>query len=488
MIIEIVEPVPTGFGISLTGPQGPAGETGPAGPTGEDGRSVPGFNANVADFISTTPFFIAHRGSGDVYPEHTMASYESAVAAGAKAIEVSVNITADGVLVCHHDLDTTRMTGVSGNIVDKPYAGIRNNIKVDARTFLGPNWELQKLPTLREVFDRFAGRVVMFVEPKNPSTACVNAVIAMINEYGINDSVVWKEYHALNYVKAHAAGLPVWGYLDPADSESTITDVASKSEYLGVNISSSDSVIQSVVSRGKPVICWPLSRRSEVTRVQALGVVGMMCASWKYLSSSSQIYTKDTFAHGVRFPGEHPLDINTAANQPTWNTTDGSRAFPGNAGQSLLLGGLGPITAGTYSISFDARFNTLPSDTNLHIGLAFGKTDDKVYQFNTANATGGYHVVFRANGQMQLYTHTAGVTTGTQLSAVTTNAAVANTWCSFKIDVTPTQITVTRTDASAGGTNTFTVTNNTYRGGYIHLSKHSVTSANTVEFKNVVIS
>lgn len=473
---------------NIKGATGLTGAAGTNGTNGTNGINAAGFNANAASFIAETPFFIAHRGSGEVYPEHTMEAYASSIAAGAKAIEISVSRTADGVLVCHHDLDTLRMTGKTGTIASKPYSSLRQGNLVDGRPFLGPNWDLLRIPTLREVLDRFGGKVVMFIEPKDSSAACVNETIAMIVEFGLQSSVIWKEYQALNYVKAHAANLKVWGYLQDAASEASIDLVAGKSDYLGVNVGNTDAFFTSVISRGKPVISWPLTRRSEVTRLQALGVVGMMCSGWSYLTKSAPIHSVDNFNLGVKVPGEISWSPSDASQQPGWNLTNGSRAFAGGAGQSLCLGDFCPITATTYSISFDMMYETIPSDTTAHhAGIVFGKVDDQKYQFNTANPTPGYHFVFRPNGSMQLYTHSAGVTSGTSLNSVTNAVAVAGEWASFKIDVTPTQITVTRTDASVGGTKTFTVTNNAHRGGYIHLSKHAATAANTVHYRNVTV-
>ncbi len=461
--------------------------------SGTKWTTLPGARPTATGFLATTPFYIAHRGSGDVYPEHTMESYSSSVASGAKAIEVSVSRTADGVLVCHHDLNTLRMTGIDAAISDKYYSSLKRNYPVLAETFLGPAWAPANgkvnIPTLREVFERFGGKVVLFVEPKDPSAACVDETIAMINEFGINESVVWKEYNALNYVKARTANLKVWGYLADAADTTTIDTVVSRSDYMGVSVTNTDAFFTTVIGKGKPVIAWPLSRRSEVTRVRALGVVGLMSAGWKYLTATAPLSTKaDGFKEGTRMPGEIPLDNSTAAQQPGWDVANQARTFPGNAGQSLVLGSLCPIAATTYSITFDMVYDTLPSDLNLHAGIAFGKASDDKYQFSTANATGGYHVLLRGNGDLQLYTHAAATTTGTQLATTSTTAPVAGQWMTVKVDVTPTQVTVTRTDADAGVTNTITVTNNAFRGGYVHLSKHSVTSANTVKFRNVVIS
>ena len=67
----------------------------------------------VASLLAAPSFFVAHRGSGDNWPEHTMRAYKGSAAAGLKAIEVSVSATSDGVLVCHHDLNTQRVTGIT---------------------------------------------------------------------------------------------------------------------------------------------------------------------------------------------------------------------------------------------------------------------------------------------------------------------------------------------------------------------------------------
>ena len=46
---------------------------------------------------------VAHRGSSDAAPEHTLAAYEQALAEGADALECDVRLTRDGHLVCVHD-------------------------------------------------------------------------------------------------------------------------------------------------------------------------------------------------------------------------------------------------------------------------------------------------------------------------------------------------------------------------------------------------
>src|SRR6476659_11052597 len=54
------------------------------------------------------PQVVAHRGSSDQNPEHTLKAYLAALDEGAEALECDVRLTADGHLVCVHDRDLRR--------------------------------------------------------------------------------------------------------------------------------------------------------------------------------------------------------------------------------------------------------------------------------------------------------------------------------------------------------------------------------------------
>ena len=58
--------------------------------------------------VTTRCGVVAHRGASGEFPEQTLVAYEQAIAQGAEALEVDIRLTADGVLVCHHDPTTDR--------------------------------------------------------------------------------------------------------------------------------------------------------------------------------------------------------------------------------------------------------------------------------------------------------------------------------------------------------------------------------------------
>ncbi|MFF4650346.1 glycerophosphodiester phosphodiesterase [Streptomyces sp. NPDC001380] len=57
---------------------------------------------------------VAHRGSSDAVPEHTLAAYRLAIEEGADALECDVRLTADGHLVCVHDRRVDRTSDGRG--------------------------------------------------------------------------------------------------------------------------------------------------------------------------------------------------------------------------------------------------------------------------------------------------------------------------------------------------------------------------------------
>jgi glycerophosphoryl diester phosphodiesterase len=60
------------------------------------------------------PSVVAHRGSSETSPEHTLAAYRRAIDAGADGLECDVRLTADGHLVCVHDRRIERTSNGRG--------------------------------------------------------------------------------------------------------------------------------------------------------------------------------------------------------------------------------------------------------------------------------------------------------------------------------------------------------------------------------------
>lgn len=67
------------------------------------------------------PQLVAHRGYPRHYPENTLIGLEAAIAAGARFVEVDVQISRDRVPVLFHDRDMKRLCGVDGKVHELRY-------------------------------------------------------------------------------------------------------------------------------------------------------------------------------------------------------------------------------------------------------------------------------------------------------------------------------------------------------------------------------
>jgi glycerophosphoryl diester phosphodiesterase len=88
----------------------------PAGPA----RAAPGPDANP--WLARRVLAIAHAGGELEAPHETLFAYQRAVAAGADVLDGDVRLSADGVLVVHHDERVDTTTDGTGAVRDLTYA------------------------------------------------------------------------------------------------------------------------------------------------------------------------------------------------------------------------------------------------------------------------------------------------------------------------------------------------------------------------------
>jgi len=67
------------------------------------------------------PIVLAHAGGEDEFPHSTAYAYANSVAAGVDMLDLDVQLTADGVLVVHHDSDIDRTTDGTGDVATMTY-------------------------------------------------------------------------------------------------------------------------------------------------------------------------------------------------------------------------------------------------------------------------------------------------------------------------------------------------------------------------------
>lgn len=110
---------------------------------------------NENHWLLTRP--VTHRGlwRGNA-PENSLPAFRNAIDASLP-IETDVQMTADGVLVCFHDDDLKRATGVSGDVRDFNYSDLKK------LSLFGTE---EKIPLFSELLALVGGRVPLLIEVK----------------------------------------------------------------------------------------------------------------------------------------------------------------------------------------------------------------------------------------------------------------------------------------------------------------------------------
>ena len=128
---------------------------------------------------------IGHRGNKVAVAENTLESLDSAVDAGADALEFDVRVTRDGVPVLMHDATVDRTTSGSGRVSDMTCVEIK---KLDAAARAPTRGKGQlRVPTLEETLDRFRA-TPMIIEVKQMEAAAPTE--QLVRKFGLQESVV----------------------------------------------------------------------------------------------------------------------------------------------------------------------------------------------------------------------------------------------------------------------------------------------------------
>jgi glycerophosphoryl diester phosphodiesterase len=148
----------------------------------------------VPFFDSSHPLVFAHRGGCALGPENTYAAFERGIAAGADGLELDVHLSADGVVVVHHDETLDRTTSGSGPIAAQTAAELA---RIDPGDGAG-------IPTLGEVLRRHPGARII-VEMKVDSRAMGEALARDVRLAGAADRVCAAGYGSHSLAAARGA-------------------------------------------------------------------------------------------------------------------------------------------------------------------------------------------------------------------------------------------------------------------------------------------
>ncbi|WP_410513106.1 glycerophosphodiester phosphodiesterase family protein [Paenibacillus sp. BR2-3] len=234
---------------------------------------------------------IAHRGASGYAPENTMASFELAERLGADFIELDVRMSRDGELVVIHDkmVDrTTKFTGYVHNYTLRELQGM------DVGSYFGADYSDETIVSLQEVMDRFAGRIGILIEIKDPPLypGIEKKLADIVRQYqllqdvtgnvGITGGIIIQsfDFESVRRIHSMLPGIPVAVLIHPDQhplSEETMDQLASYASYINYSHDLLDKeIIREIHDRNREVMAWTIRNDRDMKRMKKLRVDGII--------------------------------------------------------------------------------------------------------------------------------------------------------------------------------------------------------------------
>ncbi|MCB9192171.1 MAG: glycerophosphodiester phosphodiesterase [Flavobacteriales bacterium] len=231
----------------------------------------------------------AHRGASGYAPENTFSAIRKALEIGVDRIEVDVQQTADGEIVCLHDKKLNRTTDTKGKVKKFTYAELQ---QVNAHHTFKNDFPNEKIPLLRDVFELMDGATEFVIEIKAGRSyypGIEDSVANMITRY---EAERWALVHSFNdrvleYLDDHHPNIrlqklfvskPIWLplMLDFRLHFASLKDY----DYLegfGVSKGGVDArLVRKVHEIGKVLHVWTVNKPEDIAEMLELGVDGII--------------------------------------------------------------------------------------------------------------------------------------------------------------------------------------------------------------------
>lgn len=244
---------------------------------------------------------IGHRGARGMWPENTLAGFARAIDAGVKAFELDVNITADGVIVVHHDFeinpeiarrDGVYVTKAKPTIRDCEYKDICDldvgQIQPDskyAKRFPDQcSIDGQRIPLLADVLALACDQAQVTIEVKSTHGRANRWFVAELKQI-IDNTPPWQDiivssfdWQIIEYVHELIPGLPTAALSDESNSNALLQRV----KALGVQIWSPEYhdvdniLVDEAHSLGLKVIPYTVNKIEHVEHMVKIGIDGII--------------------------------------------------------------------------------------------------------------------------------------------------------------------------------------------------------------------
>jgi glycerophosphoryl diester phosphodiesterase len=245
-------------------------------------------------FDTPRPQLFAHRGASGEAPENTCVAFERALAHGVRYLEMDCHATSDGELVIHHDETLDRTTDATGLVREHRFADLE---KIDAGFRFSPDGGRSfpfrgtgvRIPRLCDVLAAYPG-VHLNLEVKQADPPIAEEVVRAIRRAGAERRVLLaaEEEAILAKLRALDPGVALGSSLADvvefvrAGAERRLESFQPRGQALQVPTHAlgrplvTDEFVAAAHAHGLFVHVWTVNDPSEMRRLLALGVDGLM--------------------------------------------------------------------------------------------------------------------------------------------------------------------------------------------------------------------
>lgn len=234
----------------------------------------------VIPYRADGPSMIAHRGGAGYAPENTMAAFQLAERMGADFIELDVRLSKDRELVVIHDKTVDRTTSFIGNVSQYTLKELRS---MDAGSYYSSEFSEERILSLQEVLDRFADRIGILIEIKDPPIyPGIEEKLAEILLRYNHDRIIIQSFdsQSLRHIHDLLPDIPV-GVLIHEDqhplSEVKLNQIAEYASYINYNhVLLDESFVRNIHDHNMKVMAWTLRYDRDMKRMKTIGVDGII--------------------------------------------------------------------------------------------------------------------------------------------------------------------------------------------------------------------
>lgn len=231
---------------------------------------------------------IGHRGASDDAPENTISSIKEAFVQGADGVEVDVRLTKDERVVCIHDKNTVRTTGLSLEVKNTNYRELKN---LDAGSWKGAVWKDELIPSLEEVLKEVPLNKEIFIEIKT-SLEIIDPLISLV----LSSKIMQKNITMISFnaevIKEIKLRLPevtcnLLTAFDPSYNEKDLPQLLKKIDADGVGVQNHAKLTKDFIDKikniNKDVHVWTVNEGEKAKKYSLLGLSSITTNKPRYI-------------------------------------------------------------------------------------------------------------------------------------------------------------------------------------------------------------